>query len=456
MSSAPEFADLSLLSGLAPELASTFVKVASDIALVIGDDGVIRSMAEGQAGVSGNSEDWVGRPWVDTVTRDTRRKIELLLQEAQTNGISRRREVSHPGHGGGDIPVSWAAVRLGDSGPVLAVGRDLRAVAAIQQRFVEAQQELERDYWQRRQTEARYRQLFQVASDAVLVVDAETLLIIEANPTAQALFGSPAQDLERRELGDCVPAPSRAMFEELLATARASGRASEQKLRLDAQGPPHMVSATPFRTGDRMCLLVRAQAVEPSATFFEYTPDAAVITDSNGRIRMANPAFARLCRVDDEARLRGWQIGDALGDLKGLWPKLLAQVRINGLVGRAPMRLHVPGSSPLQAEVSGAFLADGEQEDVGFTLRLLGADEGVRGHEPLAGALSALTTRLGHMALPEMLLQATHLAERHLIEDAWSRAGGQLESAAALLRITPEHLADRLDQHGMSPRPFLN
>jgi transcriptional regulator PpsR len=456
MSSAPEFADLSLLSGLAPELASTFVRVASDIALVIGDDGVIRSMAEGRAGVRASGEDWVGRPWADTVTRDTRRKIEMLLQEAQTHGVSRRREVSHPGSGGSDIPVSWAAVRLGQAGPVLAVGRDLRTVAAIQQRFVEAQQELERDYWQRRQAETRYRMLFQVASEAVLVVDADTLAVIEANPTAHTLLGHPAQGLERRKLGDCVDPPSRAPLDELMSSARASGRSSEQKLRLDAQGPPHRVSATPFRAGERLCLLVRAHAVEPGATFFEYTPDAAVITDSSGRIRMANPAFARLCRVPDEARLRGWMIGDALGDLQHHWPALLAQVRSNGLVGRAPVRLHMPGSAALRAEVSGALLADGEQEDVGFTVRLLGEDEPAPGHEPLASALGALATRLGQLTLPELLQQATLLAERHLIEDAWSRAGGQLHSAAALLLITPEQLTLRLNQHGLSPRAFLN
>ena len=65
---------------------------------------------------------------------------------------------------------------LGRDGPVLAVGRDLRAVSAIQQRFIDAQQAMERDYWRQRQAEARYRMLFQVATDGVLVVDAEDRL----------------------------------------------------------------------------------------------------------------------------------------------------------------------------------------------------------------------------------------------------------------------------------------
>ena len=77
----------------------------------------------------------MGRHWVDTVTGETRRKIELLLNEARAGGFSRSREVNHPSPSGPDIPVAYAAVQLGEGGPVLAVGRDLRAVAAIQQRF---------------------------------------------------------------------------------------------------------------------------------------------------------------------------------------------------------------------------------------------------------------------------------------------------------------------------------
>ena len=163
---------LSALSALAPELASTVASLAGDIALVIDDAGVVRNVAVGEAALGASTNAWIGRPWADTVTGDTRRKIEDLLTEVQHGGRSRRREVNHPSAAGSDIPVAWAAVRLGEQGPVLAVGRDLRAVAAIQQRFLESQQELERDYWKRRQTEARYRLLFQVATDAVLVLDA--------------------------------------------------------------------------------------------------------------------------------------------------------------------------------------------------------------------------------------------------------------------------------------------
>ena len=67
------------------------------------------------------------------------------------------------------MPVAYTAIRLGEHGPVLAVGRDMRAIAAIQERFIETQQDMERGYWNARQAESRYRLLFQVATDAVMV-----------------------------------------------------------------------------------------------------------------------------------------------------------------------------------------------------------------------------------------------------------------------------------------------
>jgi len=53
--------DLSALSPLADELATMLARVASDIALVIDADGVIRTVAEGQTPLSPAIVDWVGR-----------------------------------------------------------------------------------------------------------------------------------------------------------------------------------------------------------------------------------------------------------------------------------------------------------------------------------------------------------------------------------------------------------
>ena len=241
--------------------------------------------------------------------------------------------------------------------------------------------------------------------------------------------------------------------QELLVIARASGRAGEVRVRPVSQQRPVAMSATPFRNGDRQCLLVRARAVSPGTEFFEQMPEAAVITDSNGRIRMANPAFLALARTSEESRLVGWLVGDALGDVVRQWPALLAQVRMSGIVGRTTVRLHVAGAPPMDAEVSAALLAEGDQEDIGFTLRPL---EAPVASDALASGLADLVGRLGQVSLPELLVQSVHWMERHLVETALERSQGHVQGAAALLGIAPEALLLRLHRLGLGDKPLLN
>jgi transcriptional regulator PpsR len=321
--------DLSALSPLASAVAQTMARVASDIAIVIDGDGVIRDVAEGPAKLPTTCADWVGRRWVDTVTADTRRKIELLLEELRRSDVTQRREVNHPSADGEDVPVAWTAIRLGEHGPVVAVGRDLRAVAAIQRRFLDAQHEMELDYWQRRNAENRFRLLFQVASDAVLVIDALSFEVVDANERALALQADARVPLVGRALTDALPAAARAQVAELLATARGTGRAGEIRIRLVPGAPAAEVSATPFRVGDRLQLLVRARQGEPDGedgglpstmrALVESTPDAIVVTDSSGHILMSNPAFVALAARGGDARLQGRMLVDVVGDDDGRW-----------------------------------------------------------------------------------------------------------------------------------------
>lgn len=146
------------------------VSVASDIALIIDAGGVVQRVAiGGGAAMKEAAVDWVGRPWIDTVTSETRQKVAELLHDVAATGKSRPRHLNHPSPMGLDIPITYTAVRLGAQGPVLVVGRDMGAVASMQQRILRSQKDLERSYWQTRQADTRHRLLFETpGSDAEL------------------------------------------------------------------------------------------------------------------------------------------------------------------------------------------------------------------------------------------------------------------------------------------------
>lgn len=134
------------LSEVAPALAAAFARLACDIALVIDAHGVVVEAALAPGAALGSRSAWVGRHWADLAGPDSGDKARKLLAETLQHGASpRRREINH-GSGDAARAVSWGALRLGRAGPVLAVGRDLAALAEQQQRLVHEQQAMEREY----------------------------------------------------------------------------------------------------------------------------------------------------------------------------------------------------------------------------------------------------------------------------------------------------------------------
>jgi hypothetical protein len=142
----PPPGDLAVLAAWAPELADTFVALSCDIALVLDADGrIVKLVQRPSHPIAPNA--WVGHLWQATAAIDSRAKMEQMLAEAATSGVARRREINHQAAVGGPAVVAYTAVRLGRQGPILAIGHDLRAQTALQQRFVAAQEALERSYW---------------------------------------------------------------------------------------------------------------------------------------------------------------------------------------------------------------------------------------------------------------------------------------------------------------------
>jgi transcriptional regulator PpsR len=454
--SLPSPPDLAALSAWAPELAKTFVSLASDIALVIDDDGVIRNVSQGHADpIAPSAQQWVGRAWIDTVSGETRTKIETLLREVSTTGIARRREVNHSVGGSISIPVAYTAIRLGANGPVLAVGRDLRTIAAIQQRYVDSQQEIERGYWHARQAEARYQLLFQVATDAVIVVDGATLQIIEANDAAIALFGAGAAGLVGQHASAGFEHHSRGVVNELLGNARSTGKSGEIRARLQGNLGGTSVAATPFRADDTMRLLVRMRTIEATGTsaalsqniarLVDGASDGVVVTDSSGRVLIANPAFLTLARFGGEAQVKGQPLMNWIGLADQPLAALIATVRRDGIARGVESSIRRGSAAPTPIDISAALLTEGDQECIGFTIRPKARGASVTGLEP--GSIDALTRvlRAGMRALGASL-DVNDLAA--VARDAAAMLGTTIEAFDERTAFAAGATADAGDRDG--------
>lgn len=444
--------DLNGLSIWAPELAKTFVNLSSDIALVLDDGGVIHQVVQGTSPTLAAAHHWVGRRWIDTVTRETRIKVTQLLKEVTSTGLARKREINHPVGEGGNLAVAYTAIRLGVNGPLLAVGRDLAVISAIQQRFLGAQQEMERSYWQARQAESRYRVLFQVATDAILVADAETFDILDANQAASKLFDMSVDQIVGRSVSFGFERHTHNAINELLVNARNNGQQADIRVRLMGKISATIMSATQIRADNAMRLLVRVRTMDMPgaevnlnttlARLVDSANDSVVVTDSFGRIQMANPAFLKLAQMSSETEVKGRPLMDWISVTDEHFASILAQVRGHGITQRIHSQLLSSNAMIRPVEFSCALLTEGEQECIGFTIRPLAdiAKEVLPGPDTLQLALTQLCANVGNLPLPELIRQGAELLERNFVRLAMAQSNADPFAAASLLGIEQQQM----------------
>ncbi len=266
------------LSDIDSDAAAKLITVASDIALVVSDarHGLIRDISFGSDELAAVLTDkWIGKPWADTVTEESRQKIAALLRDSGLKGAPRWRMVNHPSRTGPDLPVLYAAVQVNDEGKIVAFGRSMQPMAVLQQQLVNAQQSMEREYLRMRQAEARHRLLFQVASEAVLIVDATTSKVIEVNPAAAQLLGEGNRRLVGRLFPEGFDAASTQSLQEVLGAVRATGRTNEVKVRSADGAREFVTSASLFREAQSSFFLIRLRSRND-----EYAPTLGKAQDS--------------------------------------------------------------------------------------------------------------------------------------------------------------------------------
>lgn len=453
------------LGELDAEKASGLVLAASDVALVIDAKGVIRDLCLGTDELSEDGcGEWVGKPWAQTVTAESRGKVDALLREAGENGPTRWRHVNQQTAGGGDLPVLYATVPL-VKGRTLAVGRNLRAVATLQQRLVEAQQAMERDYARLRSAEMRYRLLFQTAPQAMLVVDAGTLRVLEANPQAVAALGEAGRDLVGTTFPDGLDADSTVAVQRLVASVRSAGRAEDIAVAAADGARRWTLSLALFRQENAPLLLVRltpagqpVAAAAPSTSqvalleLVEAFPDGLVVTDDEGTVISANAAFLELVQAPSEDAVRGQPLTRWVGRANVDVTLLLNNLQQHGAVRLFTTTLRGDLGLTAEVEISATIVPDGGSRRYGFTLRNIGrrlAPDTRDGRGELPRSVGQLTELIGRVPLKDIVRQTTDVIERLCIESALELTGDNRASAAEMLGLSRQSLYVKLRRYGL-------
>jgi transcriptional regulator PpsR len=441
------------LAGLDVDTTATLIAAAADVALVVDRNGRICDLAFGSDELSMALDgEWQGQPWLDTVTIESRPKVETLLKGNDTDKPVRWRQLNHETAGGVSVPVMYTAVKLGDDGRMLAIGRDLRPMANLQQRLIEAEQSMERDYSRLRHAETRYRLLFQVASEPVLIIDATTEKVVDANPAAAQLLGETVRRLVGRGLA------------ELLATVRATGRGDEVRVRLASGERSFLAAASLFRQDNSSHFLLRLSPLRGDSTLaraanastrlaevMERLPDGLVVTAPDGRILTANRSFLDLVQLATEEQARNESLERWLGRPGVDLGVLIANLRQHGSVRLFATTVRGEYGATAEVEISAVSVPDAVQPCLGFTIRDVGRRRAgeVRALRELPRSVEQLTELVGRVSLKDLVRETTDVIERLCIEAALDLTRDNRASAAEMLGLSRQSLYVKLRRYGL-------
>jgi len=403
---------------------------------------------------------WVGKSWQDTVASESRPKVVKLLN----TGIDNRatwRQVNVLADDSTYIPISFCAVLVGPNGRMIALGRDLRAQSEIQQQLVNAQQTMERDYLRLRHLESRYRILFDLTSEGVLVVDGKSQKIIEANPAAAEAFGDTVRRMVGKQVIDCIDSDSRSMIGKLLDTVRGGGKSDQAVAKIRSRPVTVAVSVMHEEGGEVLLVRVRhevavrtdnssATQAEMVTRVIEQAPDAFVVTDTDGDVLATNRAFTEMVEMNRAEQVIGESLDRWLGRAGVDLNVLLANLRQRSSVRLFATTIRNENGRQIPVEISAvAVTQQGSGGALGFTIRDVGRRGGSETRNAMPHSVEQLTELVGRVPLREIVGETTDLIEKLCIEAALVLTQDNRATASEILGLSRQSLYVKLRQHGI-------
>jgi transcriptional regulator PpsR len=433
----------------------------ADMTIVLDRQGDILSAGSVDPAVLGDASLVEGRGFRETLTRESLGKYQELLDEAAPDGLGRPRELNHTTSSGRPLGIRYQAMRQGPNGDVLFVGRDLGPVSELQQRLVQAQQAQERDYGRIRAMETRYRVLFQLSGEPMLICDAATRKVSEANSACLAAFNLPLSRIIGRSLQSLFDEHDGDALGALVTNAMSGGEARATVLRAAGGESRFSTTVNLFRQDGTTHFLVRPQPAGSGAhlaandvsflhALLERLPEAFVITDKEGVIVEANRRFLDLAELPSVSAASGRLLDQWLGRPGIDFGVLMSAVKESGTIrGFATILRGAYGASEA-VEVTAVAVFDNAEPRLGFLIRGEAAAEPAdAAHANIPRSVEQMKQLVGNVAMKDLVRETADMIERLCIEAALELTGDNRASAADMLGLSRQSLYAKLHRFGI-------
>jgi transcriptional regulator PpsR len=281
--------------------------------------------------------------------------------------------------------------------------------------------------------------------------------VVDANPAAARALGAQPRELVGRlfELG-AAPADRDALRQHL-ESVRAGGEGEPVRVAAGDGGEWDVQGALLRQEGAPLFLLRISPAGTAAARgdgsrvvrALQASPDGFVLTDAQGKVLAANPAFLELVEVPAEGRAVGESLSRWIGRPGADVDVLLGTIREHGAARLFSTAVRGELGFTSEVEISAAA-STGADACIGLTVRDVGRrlSSGPSGARDLTRAVEHLTQLVGKVSLRDLIRDTTDLVERHFIEAALELTQDNRSSAAEVLGVSRQSLYVKLRRYG--------
>ena len=444
--------------------AVTLVAYSADVVFVLDTNGIIQDVVNAEKIGIEDSSSLLNKKWMDTIAVDSHPKVHALMDASVTEGAQKWRQINQLLPDGKSLPILFSTVHLQKQRRVLAIGRDLRNISALQQRLVEAQQEIERDYTRLHAIENRYSQLFNITDQAYLLIDSQTLRIIEANKASGTLLGD-SKKLVGKAIAELFSKADQETIQDYFADFKIGNLQQNRVVHLQNSADEVEISSALLREGRQSVYLVSLNPLSVSAAVINYgeqsalilkaieeSSDAFVVTNLQGLILSSNKAFIQMTHSAQTEYVIGKSLEQWLGRSTIDLRIILNTLREHGAIKNyATTITSDDGSSPLEAEISGVDVRSHNPPAFAFSIRSISKRVAQAGPTPSNIEKNArhLTELVGKVPLKEIVTETTDIIEKLCIISALELTMSNRASAAELLGLSRQGLYIKMRRFGI-------
>jgi transcriptional regulator PpsR len=445
------------------EKLAQLIGVASDIAILLDKKGIVVDVSVRKNELASMScQNWVGKAWLDLVTSESQVKVKDMFSKPSDATDLRWRHLNHPSTQGDVVPIQYVSLSFESEGKTLLLGRDLGAISILQRRLVETQQSMERDYLRLRHIEARYRILFDTSGDPVLVADATSQKVTEANVAAMGLLKDQSKRLIGRDFLDCFDSKNHDEVQSLLRMAHATGRIEVCRVKLNGAEQLVTLTVTVFRQEGGAQFLVRILQAEQAgikpldtdtalyAEAMQRAPDGFVLTDKIGQIRSVNTEFMSMLGATAQSQLQGQSMDQWLVRGGVDWGVLNTNLRQQASVKSFATEINNMSGLTVAVEISAVAIGDKSQMYAFFVRDMTRRrQQETPSSGGMAGSVAELSHLVGRMPMRDIVNETTEMIERMCIQSALELTHNNRASAAEMLGLSRQSLYVKLRRFGI-------